>query len=190
MAWLLWPVALSVHRGRSALRLVVPLLLGLLFLLPCGSGFAHLAPRVFAGTARMPTLDRPNVVQSESLGGGFRRVGLEEFITGGFESIYHGEYLYYGKHQLSPFASSSLSPGRTFAAYAADLDESKWQDNQDNFHVFIFRAADQQIFRVTPEPVYYVGEFRWEWDEAAGHLFLHFKDGRPPEKFLLPPARA
>jgi len=136
----------------------------------------------------MPTLDRPNVVESESLGGGFRRVGLEEFSTG-FESIYHGEYLYYGKRQLSYFVSSSLSPGRRFAAYAAD-HESGSQGDQDGFHVYVFRAADQQIFRITQERVYYVGEFKWEWDEAAGHLFLHFKDGRPTEKFLLPPAKA
>lgn len=183
--WLVWPLVLLLHRGRSVLRIAVPLLLGLLLLVPCAPCFLELAPRVFAGTARMPTLDRPNVVENESLGGGFRRVALEEFMTGGFESIYHGEYLYYGKRQLSYFVSSSLSPGRKFAAYAAD-QESGLQGDQDGFHVFVFRAADQQIFRVTPERVYYVGEFKWEWDEAAGHLFLHFKDGRPPGKFLLP----
>ena len=110
-------------------------------------------------------------------------------MTGGFESIYHGEYLYHGERRLSYYVSSSLSPSRLFAAYAADL-ESGEQGIEDGFHVFIFRAADQQIFRATPERVYYVGEFKWEWDEAAGHLFLHFKDGRPSEQFLLPTSEA
>jgi hypothetical protein len=188
ITWLFWPFVLVLHRGRSALRAALPLFISVLLLAPCAPRFATVAPPVFRGTDRMPTPDRPNLVESENLGGGFRRVALEEFITGGFESIYHGEYLYFGKRKLSYFVSSSLSPSRAFAAYAANL-ESGEQGIEDGFHVFIFRAADQQIFRVTPERVHYVGEFKWEWDEATGRLFLHFKDGRPPDNFLLPTPR-
>jgi hypothetical protein len=183
--WFFWPIVLLLHRGRSLLRVAVPLALGGFVLLVCAPWFTSLAPRVFAGTARMPTLDRPNIVESENIGGGFRRVRTEEFMTGGFESIYHGEYLHYGARRLAYFVSSSVSPSRAFAAYA-DLDfDSERRDNEYGFHVFIFRTADQQIVRVTSEALYYQGEFRWQWDEAAGHVLLHFKDGRSPEKFPL-----
>lgn len=145
ITWLFWPVVLVLHRGRSVLRAALPLFISVLLLTPCVPRFAAVAPRIFRGTDRMPTLDRPNLVESENLGGGFRRVALEEFITGGFESIYHGEYLYFGRRKLSYFVSSSLSPSRAFAAYAADL-ESGEQGIEDGFHVFIFGQRTSRFF--------------------------------------------
>ncbi|MDP9099327.1 MAG: hypothetical protein M3N48_10105 [Verrucomicrobiota bacterium] len=134
----------------------------------------------------MPTRDHPITEGVEELGGGFRRVGRAEFMTGGFESVYHGDYLYFRSRRVSYYASSSLSPSRAFAAYA-DIDfQSEWRHDQYGFHVYSFRAADQQISRVTSEPLYYQGEFRWEWHEPERFVVLHFNDGRAP-KFSLPP---
>ncbi len=187
--WALWLFPLFLHRGRSLLRVILPLVVSLLFIVPCAPRFALLASRVFGGTDRMPTLDRPNIVESQSLGGGFRRVATEEFVTGGFESIYHGEYLYFQKRRLAYFVSSSLSPSHTYAAYADSDYQSEPREGQHPFRVYIFRAADQQTFQVTADPLHYVGEFTWEWHEPEGYLLLHFKDGRTPERFQLPPTR-
>lgn len=187
--WLFWPFVLILHHGRSDIRVGVPLVLSFLLLTPCAPWFAKLSPRVFRGTDRMPTLDRPNVVESENLGGGFRRVATEEFVTGGFESIYHGEYLYFEERRIAYFVSSSLAPSYTCAAYADSDNQSEAREGQHPFRVYIFRAVDQKTFQVTVEPLYYVGEFTWEWHEAEGYLLLHFKDGRTPERFQLPPTR-
>lgn len=189
ITWLFWPFVLVLHRGRSVLRAALPLFLSVLLLAPCALRFAAVAPRVFRGTDRMPTLDRPNLVESENLGGGFRRVATEEFVTSGFESIYHGEYLYFEKRRIAYFVSSSLSPSHTYAASADSDYQSEAREGQRPFRVYIFRAADQQTFQVTAEPLYYVGEFTWEWHEPEGYLLLHFKDGRAPERFQLPPTR-
>jgi hypothetical protein len=34
-AWLIWPLLLSLHRGRSLVRFAVPVVLGLVLLIPC-----------------------------------------------------------------------------------------------------------------------------------------------------------
>jgi hypothetical protein len=185
--WALWLFPLFLHSGRSLLRVIIPLVVSLLFIVPCALRFALLAPRIFAGTDRMPTVDRANIVESQSLGGGFRRVATEEFVASGFESIYHGEYLNFKKRRLAYFVSSSLSPSHTYAAYADSYYQSEPREGPHPFRVYIFRAADEQTFQVTAEPLYYVGEFTWEWHEPEGYLLLHFRDGRAPERFQLPP---
>lgn len=126
---------------------------------------------------------------SQGLGGGFRRVYVSERVSGGFESIYHGEYLYFRGRRLADYVAASVSPSRAFAAYA-ESDEAKLRKGEDGFDVFIFRAADQQTTRVTTKPISYQGEFRWEWHEAEHYVLLHFKDGRPPARFSLPRPKA
>ena len=185
MTWLFWPFVLIFHHGRSGLRIVVALLVSFFLLTLCAPWFAKISPRVFSGTDRMPTLDRPNVVGSQSLGAGFRRVQLEEFITGGFESIYHGEYLYFRDRKLGEFGSSSVAPSRQLAVFAEDDLNSPLRDDHFGFHVFLFRASDQKVIQLTQELQYDWKGF--EWDESAGYLILRHHHA-PPERFSLPKA--
>ncbi|MEY2562249.1 MAG: hypothetical protein QOH88_442 [Verrucomicrobiota bacterium] len=141
-------------------------------------------------SSRIPTAGHPVVEDTKDLGGGFRRVGLAEYMTGGFESVYHGDYLYFRDQRVSYYVSSSLSPSKDLAAYA-DIDfQSEWRKDQYGFHVFLFRAADQKAIRLTTSPLYYQGEFTWEWHESDHFVLLHFKDGSAPQRFALPPNKA
>src|SRR5262245_16944220 len=87
---------------------------------------------------RMPTRNHPVEEGSEDLGGGFRRVRLAEFITGGFESVYHGEYLYYRKRQLGDLVSSSISPSLGFAAFVESDVKSPIRYDHYGFRVLLF----------------------------------------------------
>ena len=141
---------------------------------------------LFTSCARYPDWPTPGHPVTEGgteLGGGFRRVALAEFITGGFESVYHGEYLYYRQRQLGDFISSSISPSREFAAFAEDDLNSQIRYDHLGYHVFIFRVSDQKAIRLTKELRYDWKAF--DWDEPAGYLILHYGHA-PPEKFSLP----
>ena len=148
--------------------------------------FALLAAASFASCSdagRMPTAGHPVTEHTEELGGGFRRVILAEFITGGFESVYHGEYLYYREHKLGDFVSSSISPNREFAAFVESDTQSPIRDDHFGFHVFLFRVTDQKIVQLTKELRY---DWRgFDWDESAGYVILRHHDA-PPERLSFP----
>jgi hypothetical protein len=84
----------------------------------------------------------------QKLGGGFRRVSVSEPVSGGFESIYHGDYLYFRDRRLAAYVSASVSPSYAFAAYG-EIDDAKLREGDYAFEVFVFRAADRQTTRVT-----------------------------------------
>jgi hypothetical protein len=45
--WLLWPFVLALHPGRSAIRVAVPMVIALLFLLPCFRHYRAMAAVTF-----------------------------------------------------------------------------------------------------------------------------------------------
>jgi hypothetical protein len=45
--WLLWPLVLALHPGRSALRLALPLGISVAFLIPCTRAYRAMAPVTF-----------------------------------------------------------------------------------------------------------------------------------------------
>ena len=180
--WLLWPVVLGLHRGRSWWSFSLAMLISLLLLLPSIGFYRLVAPEAF-GFSRMPTPDKPNIVGEKDLGGGFRRVAMEEFISGGFESIYHGEYLFFRSRRLGDFVSSSVAPSRKLAAYVEDDLQSPIRDDHFGFQVFLFRASDQKSIQLTQELQYDWNGF--EWDESAGYLILQHRHAAP-ERFSLP----
>jgi hypothetical protein len=45
--WVLWPLVLVIHPGRSAARIAVPIAVGLVFLLPCIRDYRVMAPVTF-----------------------------------------------------------------------------------------------------------------------------------------------
>jgi hypothetical protein len=185
--WLCWPIILVLRSDRSWMRFSLAIFVSLLLLAPCVRVYTWWAPDVFGlvPKPRMPTPDQPNVVKTQDLGSGFRRVFLEEFITGGFESIYHGEYLYFRDHQLGDFVSSSVAPSQRLAAFVRDDLESPIRDDHFGFHVFVFRTSDQKSLQLTQELRYDWAGF--EWDETGGYLvLLHRHD--PPERLALPQA--
>lgn len=185
--WIFWPIVLALHPGRSRMRFSVPMIISLLLLSFCRPVFTDWAPDLLGlvPEPEMPTPDHPIVERSEDLGAGFRRVVLAEFITGGFESIYHGEYLYFRDRQLGEFGSSSIAPSQRLAAFAQDDLKSQIRYDHFGFHVFVFRASDQKSIQLTQELRYDWAGF--EWDEAGGYLVLLHRH-EPPERFALPQA--
>jgi hypothetical protein len=185
--WIFWPIVLALHRGRSWMRFTLPLILSLVLLSFCLRVYTDWAPDLLGLTPepRMPTPDNPIVERTQDLGGGFRQVMLAEFITGGFESIYHGEYLYFRDYQLGDSVSSSVAPSQRLAAFVKSDLESPIRDDHFGFHVFVFRTSDQKSIQLTQELRYDWAGF--EWDEKGGYLvLLHRHD--PPERLALPQA--
>jgi hypothetical protein len=164
LLWLLWPVALLLHPGRSWLRFVISIGLSLLLLVPCTRYYYWLIDEDLH-TGPMPTRDKPLLEKEEDLGNGFRRVVLAEFITGGFESIYHGEYLFYRDRKLADFLSDSVSPSRQFAIYF----------EPESHRLVLFRVADQTVMPLLQEPLSHFEGF--EWNEAAGYVTLRSSGG-------------
>lgn len=185
--WIFWPIVLALHRGRSWVRFSLPMIFSLLFLTFCLPVYTDWASDLLGLTPepRMPTPDNPIVERTQDLGAGFRQVMLAEFITGGFESIYHGEYLYFRDRQLGDFISASIAPSRQFAAFVKSDLESPIRDDHFGFHVFVFRTSDQKSIQLTQELRYDWAGF--EWDETGGYLVLLHRHG-PPERFALPQA--
>lgn len=156
--WFVWPIVLVLPSGRSWLRLAAPLIISLMFLAPCARYYYWLIEEELNGHPR-PTPDNPIVLKEEELGSGFRRVALEEWMRSGFESIYHGEYLFYRDRKLASFSAASVSPSRRFAIYR-ELDSER---------LLLFRVADQSTIVLSPaESGRGLEEF--EWNEAAGYV--------------------
>jgi hypothetical protein len=172
LLWFLWPVAMLLHPRRSWLRFVVPVVLSLLFLVP-SSRFYYWIIEETLHSPPSPKPGKPLVEKTEDVGGGFRRVMLAEYIEWGFESVYHGEYLFYRDRKLAYWLPDSVAPSRQFAIY---LDpESK--------HLVLFRVADQSVVELEHEPVNDFGGF--DWDETNGKVTLRYSSGRPPREFPL-----
>ncbi len=164
LLWFLWPIVMALHPGRSWLRFAVPILLSLLFLMPSGRFYYWIIEEeLHSGPS--PTRDKPLVEKTKDLGSGFRQVVLAEFIEGGFESVYHGEYLFYRDRKLADFLSASVAPSKQFAIY---IDPSN--------RLFLFRVADQTVTQLLPDPVTQFGGF--EWNEAAGYVAV-YSSGQP-----------
>ena len=163
---------MALHPGRSWLRFALPILISLLFLVP-SSRFYYWIIEEDLHTGPMPTRDKPLLEKEEYLGNGFRRVMLAEFITGGFESVYHGEYLYYRDRKLADWLSASAAPSQQFAIYIDPASD----------RLVLFRIADQKAIELTDEPVTDFGGF--EWDEANGKVTLRYSSARPPQDFPL-----
>lgn len=165
-------MVLAFHPGRTWLRFAVPLVLSLLFLVP-STRFYYWIIEEELHSPPSPTRDKPIVEQAEDLGGDFRRVALAEYTEGGFESIYHGEYLFFRKQKLAYFTSASVAPTRRFAIYI----------NTQSDRLILFRVADETTVELSQEPVTDFGGF--DWDEANGKVTLRYSNGRPPRNFLL-----
>jgi len=181
--WFLWPIILGLHPGRSWPRFTLFLIAGVLLIAPSVPEGRWWAEDVF-GLVRespMPTPDKPIVERTEEVGSGFRRVMLAEFITGGFESIYHGEYLFYRDRKLGDFHSAAISPSRKYAAFVETDFQVPPKENQYGFHVFLFRVEQQTIARMTDKPLFDFGCL--DWDEANGDLLLWGKNTQGPTRF-------
>jgi hypothetical protein len=172
LLWFLWPVVMALHPGRSRLRFTVPIFLSLLFLVP-SSRFYYWIVEEELHSPPSPKPGNPLVEKTEDVGGGFRRVMLAEHIEWGFESVYHGEYLFYRDRKLADWLSASVAPSRQFAIYL-DL-ESK--------HLFLFRVADQRVVELEHEPVSDFGGF--DWDETNQKVTLRHSSARPAQDFPL-----
>jgi hypothetical protein len=180
--WLFWPVVLALHPGRSWLRFPLFVIGGLLIILPSipeGRWWAENVLRL-APEFEMPTLDKPLVERTVDLGSGFRRVMLAEFIMGGFESVYHAEYLFYRDWKLGDFDSSSISPSRKYAAFIWYDYENPQAEGRYSFHVYLFGVDGQTSTRLTDKPLFDVG--RLDWD-ANGDLLLWRQSTETPMRF-------
>lgn len=158
--WFLWPLVMVLHPGRSRLRFAAPIFVSLLLLAPCGRYYYWLVEQeLHSGPS--PTPNKPIVVKEEELGSGFRRVALTEFMKGGFEGTYHGEYLFYRNRKLGSFSSASVSPSRQFAIYRELYSD----------RLILFRAVDQKTIDLLP-PASDRNLEQFEWNEAAGYVAL------------------
>jgi hypothetical protein len=171
LLWFVWPIALLLHPARSWRRFVVPVVVSLLFLVPCAS-FYYWEIELAVSSPPYPTRDKPIVQKTEDLGAGFRLVTLAEHIEGGLESIYHGEYLFYRDRKLASWSSAAVSPSRQFAVYL----------EQHSRHPTLFRASDQQTIELDPAAVSDLAKF--DWDEAHGKVVLVYSSGQSKD-FLL-----
>lgn len=172
LLWFLWPIVLALHPRRSWRRFAVPVVLSLLFLVPA-SRFYYWIIEEELHSPPSPKPGQPLVEKSEDVGGGFRRVMLAEYVEGGFESVYHGEYLFYRDRKLAFWLADSVAPSRQFAIY---LDtESK--------HLVLFRVAEQRVVELDHEPINDFGGF--DWDEANGKVTLRYSSARAPRHFSL-----
>ena len=170
--WFLWPVAMLLHPRRSWLRFAVPLVISLCFLVPA-SRFYYWIVEEELHSGPSPTRDKPIVERVEDLGAGFRRVTLAEYIEGGFESVYHGEYLFFRDRKLTYFTSASVAPSRRFAVYI----------NPQSDRLILFRVADETTVELSQVPVTEFGGI--DWDETSEKVILRYSSGRASQDFPL-----
>jgi hypothetical protein len=172
LLWILWPAAMLLHPRRSWLPFAVALMLSLLFLVP-SIRFYYWIVEEALHSPPSPTRNKPIVEKADDLGAGFRRVRLAEYMEGGFESVYHGEYLFYRDRKLADWLSASVAPSRRYAIYL-DLESKR---------LVLFRIADHSVVELENEPVRDFGGF--DWDEEVGRVTLRYSSARPPRDFLL-----
>jgi hypothetical protein len=161
-----------LHPRHSWLGFGVPIVLSLLFLVP-SSRFYYWIVEEELNSLPSPKPGTPLVEATKDVGGGFRRVGLAEYVEGGFENVYHGEYLFYRERKLADWLSASVAPSRQFAVFI----------EPESGHLVLFRVSDQAIIKLSHEPVRDFGGFIW--DETAGSVSLNFASGLPPLTFPL-----
>jgi hypothetical protein len=150
----------AVAPRRSWLRFGVPIVLSLLFLVPSGRFYYWIVEEELTSLPS-PEPGKPIVDQTDDIGGGFRRVALSEYVEGGFESVYHGEYLFYRDRKLADWLSASVSPSRQFAIYR-ELDSNR---------LLLFRVADQRTTELLPTKSDRNTE-EFVWNEVDGSVAL------------------
>jgi len=115
-----------------------------------------------------------SIERTRNLGSGFRIETRAEPRSSSFESVGHFEYLFYGERKLCQVGQYSVDPSGKFAIY---------QDAASGI-LFLFRRADQRVFRLTPKPVGFPGTFLWY--ERGGTVEVRFEGNKTFTAFKLP----
>jgi hypothetical protein len=98
---------------------------------------------------------------------------MAEPVKGGFESVGHFEYLYYGNQRLCQVGACSISPSGKYAIY---------QDGPSG-ELFLFRREEGKLTRLTTR---FIGRAKsFEWHEEANNVEAKFVEGQRVERFGL-----
>jgi hypothetical protein len=132
-----------------------------------------LAVPIVFGACKSGRPTKPVVEHTTDLGFGFRRVVVAEPVKGGFESVGHFEYLYYGSQQLCRVGACSISPSGRYAIY---------QDGPSG-ELFLFRREEEKVTRLTTHFIGLAKSFTWR--EEANSVEANFGEGHGAEGFGL-----
>jgi hypothetical protein len=135
--------------------------------------WAMLAVPIVFGACKSGRPTKPLVERTTDLGFGFRRVVMVKPVKGGFESIGHFEYLYYGNQQLCQVGACSISPSGKYAIY---------QDGPSG-ELFLFRRGEEKLTRLTTHFIGLAESFTWR--EEANFVEANFGSAHGVERFGL-----